>query len=60
MVMSGNAPLVYRELHNKYGEIVRTAPNVVDISHPAAIQKIYSINSKFLKVNISRYVKKLP
>ncbi|UPL02773.1 hypothetical protein LCI18_013707 [Fusarium solani-melongenae] len=32
-----------------YGPIVRTAPNVVDISDPTTIATIYGISSKFLK-----------
>lgn len=49
-VWNGNAHEQYRELHTKYGPIVRTAPNVVDISDPSAMFTIYGIGSKFLKV----------
>jgi hypothetical protein len=49
-VQDGSAHDGYRELHEKFGPIVRTAPNVVDISDPAAIATIYGINSKFGKV----------
>ncbi|KAE8341952.1 hypothetical protein BDV24DRAFT_150746 [Aspergillus arachidicola] len=45
----GDAPNVYRVLHERYGKIVRTGPNTVDISDPAAVSLIYGINSKFLK-----------
>ncbi|KAH8683619.1 cytochrome P450 [Ilyonectria robusta] len=45
----GNAHINYRKLHDKYGPIVRTAPNVVDISDPAVIPSIYAIGSKFVK-----------
>ncbi|KAH0437089.1 cytochrome P450 [Colletotrichum camelliae] len=48
-VWNGNAHERYRELHAKYGPIVRTAPNVVDISDPSAMFTIYGIGSKFLK-----------
>ncbi|KAK6819176.1 hypothetical protein RU639_008065 [Aspergillus parasiticus] len=45
----GDAPNVYRVLHERYGKIVRTGPNTVDISDPTAVSLIYGINSKFLK-----------
>ena len=47
---SGDAPGFYRELHKRYGRIVRTRPKTVDISDPSAVATIYGINSKFLKV----------
>lgn len=50
LVWNGNAHQNYRVLHVKYGPIVRTAPNVVDVSEPAAISTIYGIGSKFRKV----------
>jgi hypothetical protein len=46
----GDAPVYYRKLHNKYGPIVRTGPNTVDISDSKAVPIIYGINSKFFKV----------
>ncbi|CVK95404.1 related to pisatin demethylase cytochrome P450 [Fusarium mangiferae] len=49
LVWNGNAHQNYRILHAKYGPIVRTAPNVVDVSEPAAISTIYGIGSKFSK-----------
>ena len=49
-ISKGRAPDFYRELHEKYGPIVRTGPTTVDISDPAAVMIIYGINSKFLKV----------
>ncbi|KAH6984446.1 cytochrome P450 [Ilyonectria sp. MPI-CAGE-AT-0026] len=48
-VWKGNAHINYRKLHDKHGPIVRTAPNVVDISDPAVIPSIYAIGSKFVK-----------
>ncbi|KAE8423593.1 cytochrome P450 [Aspergillus pseudocaelatus] len=45
----GDAPNFYRELHKRYGKTVRTGPNTVDISDPAAVSVVYGINSKFLK-----------
>lgn len=50
LVWKGNAHEKYKLLHEKYGPIVRTAPNVVNISDPTSIATIYGISSKFLKV----------
>jgi hypothetical protein len=51
LVWAGRAHENYRQLHETYGAIVRTAPNVVDISDPEAIPIIYGINSKYLKAS---------
>lgn len=40
----------YRRMHDKYGKIVRIAPNKVTISDPAMIPVIYKIGTKFNKV----------
>ena len=53
-VSGGDAPEFYRQLHQKYGSIVRTGPNVVDISDPKAIMPIYAAGSKFMKVRNNR------
>lgn len=53
VLLSGNAPNVYKELHAKYGPVVRTAPGVVSVSDPSAIGSIYGIGSKFVKVRKS-------
>lgn len=37
------------DLHEKYGEIVRVAPNQVHISDPAFVKPIYGALSKFRK-----------
>lgn len=52
-ISKGDAPDFYRRLHEKYGPIVRTGPNTVDISDPKALSTIYGISSKFLKVDTS-------
>ncbi|OAL45965.1 hypothetical protein IQ07DRAFT_494544, partial [Pyrenochaeta sp. DS3sAY3a] len=46
----GRAHIEYRELHAKYGPIVRTGPNHLSISDPAMISEICGINSKYTKV----------
>lgn len=50
VVYRGEAPQRYRELHAKYGSIVRTGPNHVSVSDPAMIPVIYGIGRKFNKV----------
>ncbi|KAH8666053.1 cytochrome P450 [Tricladium varicosporioides] len=49
MVYKGNAPQTYRELHKKYGPIVRTGPNHVSVSDPEMIPVIYGTGSNFRK-----------
>lgn len=39
-VSFGSAHDGYRKMHQRYGPIVRTAPNVVDVADPAVISKI--------------------
>lgn len=50
MVLYGDSPKQYRELHEKYGSIVRTGPNHVSVSDPSMIPTIYGIGSKYVKV----------
>jgi hypothetical protein len=50
LVWNGEAHRKFPKIHEKYGPIVRIAPNVLAISDPAAIATIYGISSKFLKV----------
>jgi len=50
MVMKGKAVQEYREVHEKYGSIVRVGPKHVSINDPMAVQQIYGISSKFRKV----------
>ena len=42
------------ELHKKYGPVVRTGPNVVDIADPELIPAIYGVRTHHTKVSISR------
>lgn len=37
------------ELHQKYGQIVRIAPNILSVSDTAEIGQIYGITTKFIK-----------
>lgn len=50
MVWRGDAPAQYRNVHEKYGHIVRLGPNHVSVSDPAMINTIYGVGTKFLKV----------
>jgi hypothetical protein len=52
-ISKGGGRELYQRLHDRYGPIVRTAPNVVSISDPQAIPIIYGINSKFVKVSFT-------
>lgn len=45
----GNQMTYHLSLHAKYGPVVRVGPNHVSISHGGAIQKLYSISTKFTK-----------
>lgn len=56
-ISKGDAPVFYRNLHEKYGPIVRTGPNTVDISDPSTLPVIYGIGSKFLKVSTKNIIK---
>ena len=40
------------KLHHKYGSAVRIGPNIVSISDPGAIDKIYGAKTDFVKVSI--------
>ena len=60
LIWAGKAHENYRKLHETYGSIVRTAPNVVDISDPNAIPIIYGINSKYYKVKFFPIPNRVP
>jgi hypothetical protein len=53
-VRKGQAHMTAIELHEKYGKLVRTGPNVVDISDPSMIPVIYNIKGDFMKVDYTR------
>lgn len=42
----------FRRIHEKYGEIVRIAPNVLSFANPDAISEIYSLNKGYTKVSM--------
>lgn len=51
LVHKGNGPENYRELHKKYGPMVRVGPSHVSVSDVAMLPVIYGIGSKFMKVS---------
>lgn len=59
-VCQGDAPEFYHGLHQRYGPIVRTAPNAVSISDPSAIAPIYSAGTKFIKVRTNERALSVP
>ena len=50
-VLSGRAEHTQRALHQKYGPLVRIAPNEVSVADPEAIKVIYNIKSGFTKTD---------
>lgn len=47
---SGDALNEYPRIHDRYGKIVRTAPNVISVADIDMIPVIYGIGSKYQKV----------
>lgn len=48
--IKGNGHTLYRQLHARYGTIVRVGPGKVSIADPDMIDQIYDISSKYRKV----------
>lgn len=46
--------ITFRRVHEKYGDIVRVAPNVLSFGHPDAIADIYGLNKGYTKVSLKR------
>ena len=49
LVTKGDAPRQYRNVHERYGLVVRVGPNHVSIADPTLIPVIYGINNNYLK-----------
>ncbi|CAG8976834.1 hypothetical protein HYALB_00009099 [Hymenoscyphus albidus] len=47
--MKGNLHVVEQHLHHQYGPILRTGPNTLSFSDPAAFESIYGFNHGFEK-----------
>lgn len=50
-VWKRNTHITYRRLHERYGDIVRVAPNVLSFGDPKAIPDIYGLNKGYTKVS---------
>ncbi|KAI8944281.1 putative benzoate 4-monooxygenase cytochrome P450 [Xylaria longipes] len=51
-VKTGQSQEYYRQLHEKYGEVVRLGPNMVSISNPEAIPILYPTRPGFPKSDL--------
>lgn len=49
-VAAGRSELTQKALHRQYGSAVRLGPNLISLSDPALIKKIYTIKGEFTKV----------
>jgi hypothetical protein len=49
-VFSGRYHLTIKELHDKYGPVVRIGPNTLDLDCPELIKTIYGTDGKWRKV----------
>lgn len=50
-VRRGNYHIVIKNLHKKYGPVVRIAPNILDLDIPELIKTIYNTKEEYLKVS---------
>ncbi|KAJ5667370.1 hypothetical protein N7507_003234 [Penicillium longicatenatum] len=48
-VWNRNTHITFRTLHQRYGNVVRVAPNVLSFGDPAAITDIYGLNKGYTK-----------
>ncbi|KAJ0414361.1 putative benzoate 4-monooxygenase cytochrome P450 [Aspergillus carlsbadensis] len=53
-VAGGNAHDVHIALHRKYGDLVRIGPNIVSVTDPEEIPKIYDFAGRYLKSDFYR------
>ena len=49
-VAAGRAELTQKALHRQYGVAVRLGPNLISLSDPALIKKIYNTKGDYIKV----------
>jgi hypothetical protein len=50
LTKSGRYGETIKKLHDKYGPVVRIAPNVLDLDYPELIKIIYGTDGKWVKV----------
>lgn len=48
-VQTGRYNLIIKELHDKYGPVVRVGPNVLDLDYPELIKTIYTTDGRWRK-----------
>ncbi len=53
LVWSGRYPQEIKKLHNQYGPVVRSGPNLLDLDYAELIRTIYSTDGKWRKVQQS-------
>ncbi|KAK0723562.1 putative cytochrome P450 oxidoreductase [Lasiosphaeria miniovina] len=53
-VTTGRSHEIHRDMHTKYGEVVRFAPNMVSLGNPAWIPQLYPIRPGFPKSDFYR------
>lgn len=52
MVRKGSYHIKIKELHNKYGPVVRIGPNTLDFDFPELIKTLYGTDGKWKKVSL--------
>ena len=50
VVRTGNYHHRIKELHDKYGPVVRIGPNLLDLDYPELIKTVYGTDESWLKV----------
>lgn len=50
LLIQGDGPSKYLEMHKKYGPLVKTGPNHVSLASADSISVIYDLKGKFKKV----------
>ncbi|KAK8050182.1 hypothetical protein PG994_011912 [Apiospora phragmitis] len=51
LAMSGKVSPTMKELHEKYGPVVRTGPNLLDLNIPSLIRTVYNTNGLWRKTD---------
>lgn len=54
-VWSRRPEVTHIQLHRKYGDVVRLAPNVLSFANPKALKVIYGLNKGFVKVSFTKF-----
>lgn len=51
-VFKGRCDITHNQLHRKYGSAVRMGPNMLSLSDPALINKVYNTKDPWIKASI--------